>query len=422
LSFFISENLVLFDENPIIMTEIFDRFYSKASRLIKKSAIREILKLTQKPEMISFAGGLPSPDSFPIDDIIKITKEVLEKEGPEALQYGTTEGDTKLRSLLIVRHHRDGLDLSLNNIVITSGSQQALDLVGKIFINPGDHVLCGLPSYLGGINAFTVYGARLIGVPIDDHGMPPDLLEKNIVRLKNDGCVIKFIYLIPDFQNPAGVTLPRERRLEIIRIAERHDLLIVEDSPYRDVRFMGTPEPLMLSLDSSGRVLTLNTFSKILAPGFRLAWVMGHPEIIDKIVTAKQAADLCSTTFTQKIAARYIEKGLLDSNLKKTVALYRERRDNMLRCFRDCMPEGVRWTEPEGGLFLFVTLPPAMDAARLLERAIKKNVAFVCGSVFYCNNEGHNTMRINFSFSSLRETCDGVRRLADAIREEMAAM
>jgi len=402
------------------MADPFDRFFSDSSQLMKKSAIREILKLTQRPDMISFAGGLPSPDSFPIEDIKRVTAEVLEQEGKSALQYGTTEGDIKLRTLLAERHRKDGLNLAPENIIITTGSQQALDLCGKIFINRGDVVLCGLPSYLGGLNAFSNYGAVLKGIQLDDHGMRPDLLEKTITALKKEGKNIKFIYIIPDFQNPTGVTLPRARRLEIIRIAERHDLLIVEDSPYRDVRFAGTPEPMMSSLDTRGRVMTLNTFSKILAPGFRLAWVTGHREIIDKMVTAKQAADLCTPPFVQKITARYIEQGLLDINLKKTIELYRHRRDFMLKCFREQMPEGVKWTEPDGGLFLFVTLPASMDAARLLEKAIRKNVAFVCGSVFYCNNEGHNTMRINFSFANENETSEGVRRLAEVIREEMA--
>ncbi len=403
------------------MADTFDRFFSEASHLMKKSAIREILKLTQRPDMISFAGGLPSPESFPIDDIKEITTEVLEKEGKIALQYGTTEGDIKLRTLLAERHIRDGLKLLPENIIITTGSQQALDLCGKIFIDRGDVVICGLPSYLGALNAFSNYGARLVGVPLDDKGMKPELLEKMIIKLKNEGSVIKFIYVIPDFQNPTGVTLPRERRIEIIRIAVKHDLIIVEDSPYRDVRFEGTPEPLMASLDTYGRVITLHTFSKILAPGFRLAWVTGHPEIIDKMVTAKQAADLCTPPFVQKIVARYIEKGLLDVNLRKTVKLYHGRRDYMLECFREFMPEGIKWTEPAGGLFLFVTLPPTMDAAKLLERAIQKNVAFVCGSVFYCNNEGHNTMRMNFSYAGNKDIREGVRRLAEAIREEMAA-
>ena len=397
----------------------FDRFFSGSSQMMKKSSIREILKLTQQPEMISFAGGLPSPDSFPIDDIRKIASEVLEEDGRAALQYGTTEGDIRLRTLLAERHRNDGLEITPENIVITTGSQQALDLCGKLFIDRGDVVICGLPSYLGGLNAFANYGACLKGIPLDGEGMHPGLLEETIISLKKEGKVIKFIYIIPDFQNPTGVTLPRSRRLEIISVAERHDLLIVEDSPYREVRFEGTPEPLMASLDRSGRVITLFTFSKILAPGFRLAWVTGHPQIIDKIVTAKQSADLCSPPLIQKIAARYIEKGLLDVNLKKTVELYRQRRDYMISCFREFMPEGVTWTEPSGGMFLFVTLPPAIDASVLLEKAIRKKVAFVSGSVFHCNNEGHNTMRINFSFADRNDTCTGVRRLAETIREEM---
>ena len=403
------------------MAEKYDKFFSRSSHMMKRSAIREILKLTQKPEMISFAGGLPSPESFPIEDIKKIAVEVLEEDGAAALQYGTTEGDNKLRKLLVERHNGEGLNITPDNIVITSGSQQGLDLIGKIFVDPGDYVICGLPSYLGGLSAFMVYGAQMKGIPLDDDGMRPDLLEKAIISLKEKGETVKFIYIIPDFQNPAGVTVPRARRLEIIRIAERYDLLIVEDSPYRDIRFEGQPQPLMYSLDTSGRVITLHTFSKIFAPGLRLAWVLGHPDILDKIIIAKQAADLCSPAFGQKIVAKYLEKGLLDINLKKTVALYRDRRDYMIKCLGELMPEGVKWTEPHGGLFLFVTLPPSMDAARLLERAIRKKVAFVCGSVFYCNNEGHNTMRINFSFSGPAEIHEGVRRLAEAIREEMSA-
>jgi 2-aminoadipate transaminase len=397
----------------------FDRFFSGSSQVMKKSSIREILKLTQQPEMISFAGGLPSPDSFPIDDIRKIASEVLEEDGRAALQYGTTEGDIRLRTLLAERHRNDGLVISPENIVITTGSQQALDLCGKLFIDKGDVVICGLPSYLGGLNAFANYGACLKGIPLDGEGMHPGLLEETIINLRKEGKVIKFIYIIPDFQNPTGVTLPRSRRLEIISVAERHDLLIVEDSPYREVRFEGTPEPLMAALDKSGRVITLFTFSKILAPGFRPAWVTGHPQIIDKFVTAKQSADLCSPPLIQKIAARYIEKGLLDVNLKKTVELYRQRRDYMILCFREFMPEGVTWTEPSGGMFLFVTLPPKIDAAVLLEKAIMKKVAFVSGAVFHCNNEGRNTMRINFSFADRNDTYEGVRRLAATIREEM---
>ncbi|HPT11189.1 MAG TPA: PLP-dependent aminotransferase family protein [Bacteroidales bacterium] len=401
------------------MSEKFERFYSSSSQNMKRSAIREILKLTQKPGMISFAGGLPSPDSFPLDDIKKIAIEVLEEQGKTALQYGTTEGDLKLRRLLAERHNKQGLSVTQDNIVITTGSQQALDLLPKIFINPGDYIICGLPSYLGGLNAFSAYGAKLRGIPLDNNGMIPDELEKAIIELESKGEKVKFIYIIPDFQNPAGVTVPGERRLEIIRIAKRHNLLIVEDSPYREVRFDGEEQPLMYSLDDTGIIITLNTFSKIFAPGFRLAWVVADPEIIDKIVVAKQSTDLCSPVILQNIAAKYIEKGLLDINLEKIISLYRDRRNYMIKCLHEEMPEGVSWTEPQGGLFLFVTLPPSMDSAKLLERAIKKNVAFVCGNVFFCNDEGHNTMRINFSYSCFDEIKEGVKRLADSIREEM---
>jgi 2-aminoadipate transaminase len=403
------------------MSEKFGKFYSDSSQNMKRSAIREILKLTQKPGMISFAGGLPSPDSFPIEDVKKIAVEVLDEQGKTALQYGTTEGDIKLRRQLAERHNRQGLSVTTDNIVITTGSQQALDLLGKIFLNKGDYVICGLPSYLGALNAFTVYGAKLRGIPLDNNGMRPDELEKAITELEARGEKIKFIYVIPDFQNPAGVTIPAERRLEIIRIAIRHNILIVEDSPYREVRFDGVEQPVMYSLDKTGIIITLNTFSKIFAPGFRLAWVVADPEIIDKIVIAKQSADLCSPVILQNIAAKYLEKGLLDVNLVKIVTLYRERRDYMIKCLSEQMPEGVSWTEPQGGLFLFVTLPPSMDSAILLERAIKKNVAFVCGNVFFCNDEGHNTMRINFSYSCMEDIYEGVRRLAEAIREEMQA-
>jgi 2-aminoadipate transaminase len=403
------------------MTNTFDRFFSDSSRLMKKSSIREILKLTQKPDMISFAGGLPSPDSFPVDDIMKVSAEVLAEDGRAALQYGTTEGNLRLRTLIAERHRKDSLDISPGNIAITTGSQQALDLCAKIFINRGDVIICGLPSYIGGLNAFASYGAAFRGIPLDDQGMSPEILEKTIVSLKKEGRVIKFIYTVPDFQNPMGVTIPRSRRLEIIRIAEKHDLLIIEDSPYREIRFEGAPEPLISSLDTSGRVITLFTFSKILAPGFRLAWMTAHTDIIEKIVTAKQATDLCSPPFVQRIVARYMEKGLLDINLKKTVELYRRRRDYMLKCLREFMPGGIKWTEPSGGMFLFVTLPPALDAAKLLEKSLRNNVAFVCGSAFYYNNEGHNTMRLNFSFASEQDICEGIKRLARIIGEEIAS-
>ena len=386
---------------------------------MKRSAIREILKHLQKPGMISFAGGLPAPETFPVDDLKEIAVEILEKNGPESLQYGTTEGDPLLRKMLVERHNNQGLKISIDNLIITTASQQALDLIAKVFLDPGDYVLCGLPSYLGGINAFLLYGAKLKGISLDEHGMKPDELEETIIILKELGRKIKFIYVIPDFQNPSGITLPDSRRLKIIEIAEKYDLLIVEDSPYREVRFEGEPQKLMYGLDTTGRVITLCTFSKIFAPGFRVGWVIGHPEILDKLVMAKQTADLCTSPFVQKIIARYMQKGLLEKNLKKTIDLYRFRRSHMINCFRKYMPEGVTWTEPMGGLFLFVTLPHHLDADEIFKKAIEKNVAFVAGSSFFCNNSGHNTMRINFSFSNEEEIETGVRRLSQVICDEL---
>jgi len=397
-----------------------NQFLSNSGKSMKRSAIREILKHLQKPGMISFAGGLPAPETFPVDDLREIAIEILENNGPDSLQYGTTEGDPLLRKMLIERHNRQGLKISMENLIITTASQQALDLIAKVFLDPGDYVLCGLPSYLGGINTFLLYGAKLKGISLDENGMKPGELEETIIILKELGRKIKFIYVIPDFQNPSGITLPDSRRLKIIEIAEKYDLLIVEDSPYREVRFEGEPQKLMNELDTTGRVITLFTFSKIFAPGFRVGWVVGNPEILDKLVMAKQTTDLCTSPFVQKIIARYMEKGLLDKNLKKTIDLYRVRRTLMISCFKKYMPAGVTWTEPQGGLFLFVTLPSNLDTDEIFKKAIEKNVAFVAGSSFYCNNSGHNTMRINFSFSNNEEIETGVQRLSQVIIDELA--
>ena len=397
-----------------------NQFLSNSGKSMKRSAIREILKHLQKPGMISFAGGLPAPETFPVDDLREIAVEILENNGPDSLQYGTTEGDPLLRKMLVERHNRQGLKISMENLIITTASQQALDLIAKVFLDPGDYVLCGLPSYLGGINTFLLYGAKLKGISLDENGMKPGELEETIIILKELGRKIKFIYVIPDFQNPSGITLPDSRRLKIIEIAEKYDLLIVEDSPYREVRFEGEPQKLMNELDTTGRVITLFTFSKIFTPGFRVGWVVGNPEILDKLVMAKQTTDLCTSPFVQKIIARYMEKGLLDKNLKKTIDLYRVRRTLMISCFKKYMPAGVTWTEPQGGLFLFVTLPSNLDTDEIFKKAIEKNVAFVAGSSFYCNNSGHNTMRINFSFSNNEEIETGVQRLSQVIIDELA--
>ncbi len=393
--------------------------FSRIAGNMKRSAIRELLKLTQQPDIISFAGGLPSPESFPVDNLKEIMVKVLEEQGAVSLQYGTTEGDVRLRELLLKRLHREGVTAGLENLVISTASQQGLDLLGKIFLDPGDVVICGSPSYLGGISAFSAYGARLLGIPFDDAGMRMDELYSVLKELREAGKKAKFIYLIPDFQNPAGITLPEARRRRILEMADEFDTLVLEDSPYREIRFEGQPQPLMKALDTSGRVITLGTFSKIFVPGFRIGWVVAHQDIIEKFVMAKQTADLCTPVFLQKVAAEYLASGYFEKNLRRTVDLYRRKRDLMLEGFRKHMPEEVTWTEPEGGLFLFMTLPSYMDAENLLKKAIIHKVAFVAGNVFFADNGGRNTIRINFSYASMEENRTGVERLAEVIREEV---
>lgn len=396
-----------------------DQILSNDAKRMKRSAIREMLKLTQRPEVISFAGGLPSPESFPVEQLKDITVEVLDTDSAKALQYGETEGDKKLREILVERYRSVGINATIDNLIITTASQQALDLIPKILVNPGDKVICGLPSYLGGINAFAVYGAELVGIELDDKGMRSDLLEKTLAQLKQKGEKPKFIYVIPDFQNPTGVCMPEERRKEIIAIAKKYDILIIEDSPYRDVRFSGVPQKTMYELDGTGHVVLLGTMSKVFVPGFRLGWILAHEDVIDKIVVAKQSTDLCTSAFVQKITAKYFEKGYFDKNLAKINSNYKVKRDTMVAAFHKYMPKGVKWTEPDGGLFLFVTLPDYMDADELFKVAIEENVAFVPGTVFYCDGKGRNTLRMNFSYMSKEMNEEGVKRLANAIKKLM---
>lgn len=386
---------------------------------MKRSAIRELLKLTNDPEIISFAGGLPAPETFPVEDLQVCVKDVLQNEAKSALQYGATEGDTRLRELIVKDYRKQGFDITVDNVMITTASQQGLDLISKIFINRGDKLICGLPSYLGGLSAFNAYGANPVGIKFDEHGMRADKLEETLQEMEKNGEKPKFIYVIPDFQNPAGVTMPEARRKEVIEIARKHNILIVEDSPYKELRFEGKPQKTLYALDNTGQVITMGTFSKIFVPGFRLGWIVAHEDVIDQLVKAKQATDLCTSPFVQKIAVKYIEKGFYEKNLKKTIENYRQKKEVMMDSFNKYMPEGVSWTNPEGGLFLFLTLPEGMDSEKLFLKAIEKKVAFVIGHVFHCDGSGKNTMRINFSYATKEQNVEGVKRLASVIKEEM---
>jgi len=394
------------------------RFLSDSARNAKRSEIRELLKLIAKPEVISLAGGLPAPETFPLDQVADMMGDVLRQYGANALQYGQTEGDTGLREELLPMMAEDGLEgLSSDEILITSASQQGLDLASRVFLAPGDAVVCGLPSYLGALGAFTAAGARLTGIPLDDDGMPPDKLEERLVTLRRQGIRPKMLYLVPDFQNPAGVTIPLQRRLDILDIATAFDLLVLEDSPYRQLRYVGDHVPIMKSLDKDGRVFSLFTFSKILFPGLRLGWMVADKEIISRMVVAKQPVDLCTSALSQLLAREFIRSGKLPAQVERTKEIYRKKRQVFLDALEaEIDPSwGIRWTKPEGGLFSWMTLPEGLDARELLNMALQENVAFVVGNAFYCDDGGKNTLRLNFSFSNEEKLVEGVKRIARAV-------
>jgi 2-aminoadipate transaminase len=399
----------------------FQKLYSTCTSHAKRSEIRELLKLTTRPEVISFAGGLPSPESFPIAEIEKIASQVVRESGASALQYGPTEGDPKLRKELVKWLAKDGIVVDEEQILITNGSQQGLDLVGKIFLDIGDPIVLELPSYIGGLQAFNSYQATMYGVLQDDEGMRMDLLEEKLKELKAKGIIPKFIYIVPDFQNPSGVTMPTERRIRLLELAKEYQTAVIEDSPYRELRFEGQqPEPI-IKLDEDDRVITMGTFSKIFCPGLRLAWIVGPHEVISKMVVAKQSMDLCTAPFTQAIAAKFMEMGLLHKQIDIIKELYYRKRQVMLKALEDYMPEGVTWTRPEGGLFLWVRVPEHIDSVEMFPEAVANNVAYVVGSAFHCDGGGRNTMRLNFSYPTEKQIVEGIKRLAAAIKKKTPA-
>ena len=383
----------------------YEQFYSTSARGMKKSEIREILKLISKPGVISFAGGLPAPDLFPLREIKEIAADVLDRDGKSVLQYGTTEGNNALREELLKFMEKEGIHLTLE----------------QIFIDPGDVILCERPTYVGAIQAFHTYQAVMRPVALDEGGIGIEGLERELDSLINTQCIKpKFIYVIPDFQNPSGITLTLERRKRLVELAEKYDLLIVEDSPYRQLRFEGQPEPPIISLNAH-RVISIYTFSKILLPGFRLGWMAGPRELIQKAITAKQAVDLCAPPFNQAIFAEFIKRGLLEKQIQKIIVAYKEKRDYMLDRLETYMAdiEGIKWTKPSGGLFLWVTLPEPLDATEMFLNAVEKKVAYVVGSAFDPEGTDKRTMRLNFSYASLEEIDKGIQRLAEVIKEKL---
>lgn len=396
--------------------------FAERTRLIKSSTIRELLKVTQRPEIISFAGGLPAPELFPTKRFQEVCYRVLAENSSAALQYGATEGYTPLRQMIAEKLASGGIRATLDNVMITSGSQQALDLVGKLLIDFGDRVLVEAPTYLGALQAFTVYGARYVSVPVDDDGLRTDLVEAVLQSHP------KFMYILPNFQNPAGVTLSEGRRHELVMLSNTHHVPIVEDDPYGALRYEGEALPSLAAIDQENHrreenpfanVIHLGTFSKTLAPGLRLGWIVAAPEVISKLVQLKQGADLHTSTFAQVIAYEVARDGFLEEHIEHIRKVYGERRDVMLDTLQEFFPSDVVWTHPAGGLFLWVTLPEGVNSQELFELALRENVAFVPGDPFFANADNGRHMRLNFSNADPAHIREGIRRLARAVRSVM---
>lgn len=395
--------------------------YAHRTKNMGSSVIRELLKLTEQPDIISFAGGLPAPEVFPVKEFREACNAVLDQHGAQALQYSTTEGYLPLREMIARHNARYSVDVTAENILITSGSQQALDFVGRLFVNRGDYIVVESPTYLGALQAWNAYGAQYISVPTDENGMIVDELEEALRKGP------KFIYVLPNFQNPSGSTLSLERREKLIELADKYGVPIIEDDPYGQLRYEGEHLPSVVYLDSqfrgpngghySGNVIYLSTFSKLLAPGLRLAWVIAPPEVIRKLVMTKQAADLHTSSFNQYVAYEVGKGGFLDEHVKVIRATYKERRDVMLEMMEEMFPSEVSWTHPQGGMFLWGILPEGMDAADALKIAIERKVAFVPGAAFHANGGGANTMRINFSYASPDTIREGITRLGTVLKE-----
>ncbi|NLM52891.1 MAG: PLP-dependent aminotransferase family protein [Firmicutes bacterium] len=397
----------------------FDRFYAERAACMKTSEIREFFKLAEEPDVMSFAGGFPSADYFPVAKINEVLQELLVNEGKTALQYGPTEGSWELREYLAQKMTREGMPCSAENILITNGSQQGMDLISKIFLNPGDVVIVEEPGYVGGLGAVYNYEARRIPIPLDNEGMRVDILATQLRKLQMEGCTPKFAYLVPNFQNPTGITMSLERRQEIFRLAQEYDFLILEDNPYGDIRFEGEPLPSIKSMDTEGRVVYLGSFSKVFLPGIRVGWIMAHEALIHKIACAKGSTDLCSNSLGQRLAYHFAVNGYIEKHLQNLLSKYKAKRDLMLSCMEKYFPEGVTWTYPQGGFFIWVTFPSGMSARKLLLKAIERKVAFVDGAGFYVNDNGKNTARFAYSEADPQKIKDGIAILGELLHEEL---
>jgi len=385
-----------------------------ADRMAKtqKSFIREILKATEDPKVISFAGGLPNPKLFPVQEVTEASVKVLAEDGENVLQYSTTEGYLPLREYIADRYHKKkGLKVSSDEILITNGSQQGLDLIGKVFLNKGDRVAIERPGYLGALQAFAVYEPIFEPVPLLDDGIDIDLFEKAV----SEGG-IKLFHAVVNFQNPSGITYSKDRRLELVDICRGNNMILVEDDPYGELRFMGEDLPSMRSYLEDNVVL-LGSFSKIIAPGLRLGWICAKKDVMEKIVVAKQASDLHSNYFSQRIVFQYLIDHDIDKHILKIREVYKRQKDLMVSMIEEFFPGEVEFTKPEGGMFLWITLPESLSSLRLFDLAKKENVVFVPGNAFYVDGGGNNMLRLNFSNSDEEKIEEGIKRLARVIKK-----
>jgi len=390
---------------------------AKRMDTLNASEIREILKVTVRPEVISFAGGLPAPELFPVGELARAAQTVMERSGREVLQYSTTQGDLPLRVGIALRMARAyGLTVSPEQLLVTSGSQQGLDLIAKLFLDDGDVVLSESPTYIGMTQAFSVFRPRFVEVATDDDGMVPEALERALTE--NPGA--KLVYTIPTFQNPSGRTWSTSRRRAVMEIATVREIPVIEDNPYGELRFEGEPAPLLKQFDPKDLVIYLGTFSKVFCPGLRLAWTLARESFIEKLVLLKQGADLHTSTFAQALLVEYLRSADIDANIAALRVLYRRRRDAMLETMTATFPPGIVHTHPQGGLFLWVELPPQVNAREVLARSLERQVAFVPGGSFFPNGGHENTLRLNYSNMPEERIREGITRLASVLREILA--
>ena len=393
--------------------------YKMAHRIknMEASAIREILKVTQRPEIISFAGGLPAPELFPLEDIDKVTHEVIMEEGRKVLQYATTEGNPGLREKIAARLNRKyKSNLKGDDILITTGSQQDLDLAGKIFLDKGDVVLMESPTYLAAINAFKAYEPEFMQMPTDGEGVIPEELDKILAKTAN----VKLIYVIPDFQNPTGICWTMERRKGFMEVINKYNIPVLEDNPYGELRYEGERLPSLMSMDTKGLVMGMGTFSKTFCPGLRVGWITAPSEVYKEFVKCKQSADLHTSAFDQAIINRYMDEYDLDAHVDEICALYKHRRDLLLSSLEKYITDGTTWTHPMGGLFLWMTFPEGVSARKVFDKCIEKKVAAVLGEFFFpCGGEDRY-MRVNYSNMPDYRIIEGVKRMAEALKEVAA--